>query len=127
MIFLRWSCALLLGAAGLLGAETAAKKSFDIPADAAARSLKRFSEQASLQVIFPSQVVAGVRTHAIKGEMTPREALEGMLRNTGLALIHDEKTGAYSVRKETNGQGGKPPGASPPASAELAPEPKKKN
>lgn len=100
---------LLTGGAALLGLlisawaapEEAAKKFFDLPADAAAKSLKLFSEQAGTQVIFPSQVARGIQTRGVKGEMTPRHALEGMLTGTGLVAVQDESTGAFAIRRET--------------------------
>ncbi len=77
-------------------------KSFDLPADAAERSIKRFSEQAGLEVFYPSSVTHNVRTRAVKGEMAPRAALDAMLSGTGLLVIQDEKTGAFSVKKEAD-------------------------
>ncbi|MBI5382330.1 MAG: TonB-dependent receptor [Opitutae bacterium] len=80
------------------GASTASKR-FDVPSDAAERALKVFSTQAGVDVLFPADVVAGVRTRAVSGEMTPREALTAMLTGTSLAAFQDEKTGAWTLRR----------------------------
>src|SRR5687768_2010552 len=44
----------------LAHAAEAIKKSFDLPADSIERSLKRFSAQSGLEVLFPTDTVAGV-------------------------------------------------------------------
>jgi len=83
-----------------------AKKLFDLPSDRAEKSLKLFSRQAGLEVIFPSEIAKEVRTNPVKGKMTAREALDAMLANTGLVLFEDS-TGAFTVRREgrdPNGQ-----------------------
>lgn len=89
----------LLGS--LLLAAEPAKRAFDLPSDTAEKSLKLFSRQAGLEVIFPSEIAKEVRTKPVKGAMTAREALAAMLTNTGLALFED-KTGAFTVRREGN-------------------------
>ena len=73
---------------------------FDLPADNAERSLKRFSAQAGLEVVFPSEIVNGVRTRAVKGRLTAREAMNRMLAGTGLVVTQDERTGAFSVARD---------------------------
>lgn len=72
---------------------------FDLPSDVAEVSLKRFSSQASREVLFASQITDGVRTNAVKGQMTRGEALRTLLAQTGLIAVADAKTGAFSVKK----------------------------
>jgi iron complex outermembrane recepter protein len=72
---------------------------FDLPAGEAEASLKHFSEESGQQVIFPTQLVRGVRTHAAEGRFTPDEALQEMLRGTGLTAVQDQRTGAYALRR----------------------------
>lgn len=74
---------------------------FDLPAAYADQSLKIFSAQAGLEVLFRSDITKGVRTNAVKGDLTPREALTALLSGTGLVAVQDEQTGVFSVRKET--------------------------
>ena len=78
------------------------RKTFDLPADSAEKSIRRFSEQSGLEVFYPSSVTKGVRTQAVKGEMTAREALDAMVAGTGLIVVRDEKTGAFSVKRDSD-------------------------
>lgn len=94
----RATCATLPGSA---------KRQFDLPADAAERSLKRFSTQSGLQVVFAPALTDGVRANAVKGAFTPTEAAERLLAGTPLRLTQDEKTGVVSVVRQEGVQ--KPP------------------
>jgi iron complex outermembrane receptor protein len=97
--------ALIFAALSALSAVAAdpapARKTYDLPADTADKSLRRFSEQSGIQVIFPSDVVRDVRANAVQGNLTSREALDRMLAGTGLVAVQDAQTGALTVRKET--------------------------
>ena len=77
-----------------------AKKNYDLPAGDAAGVLKQFSEVSGRETLFAADVVRGVRTAAVQGEFTPKEALDRMLANTGLTATQDAKTGAFGVRRE---------------------------
>jgi iron complex outermembrane recepter protein len=91
--------ALALGLASIASAAELAKRSFNVPAADAEKSLKVFSEQARLEVLFPTALVSGVRTQRVSGDLPPREALTQMLAGTGLVAVQDATTGAFSVRK----------------------------
>lgn len=97
-------CFAALAPALSVKAADSVKESFDISPDFAEKSLKVFSEQAGREVLFDSSVTKGVRTSSVKGEMTPREALDSMLADTDLVAVQDDKTGAFSVRKETSAE-----------------------
>ena len=79
-----------------LGADVA-KKPFDLPADVAARSLKAFAQQSGVEVLIRAELGREIRTQSVKGEFTPREALDRMLLHTGLAAKEDEETGAMAI------------------------------
>ncbi len=98
---IRVLCALTLGALLLLNARAAdeAKKSYDLPATDAATALKQFSEVSGRETLFAADIVRGVRTAAVKGEFTAKEALARMLAATGLTAVQDEKTGALAVKR----------------------------
>ena len=85
-------------ASGAIAAD-AAKRQFDLPADAAEQSLKRLSIQSALQVVFASEITDGIRANAVKGEFTPMEAADRLLAGTSLRVTHDEKTGVLSVKR----------------------------
>src|SRR5688572_1825127 len=91
---------LILAAAFAASPADSVKRTFDLPADAAERSIRRFSEQSGLEVFYPSSVAKGVRNQAVKGEMTAREAMDAMVTGTGLSVVRDEKTGAFSVKRD---------------------------
>ncbi len=93
---------LLLGLAVLpllSAAERSAKIAFDIPAGAAADTLKRAAQQARLEIAFPAEIVRGVNTRAIRGDYAPVEAMNLMLSDSGLAVVKDERTGAITVQR----------------------------
>ncbi len=98
---MRLCVGLVLSCTLALAAPEVAKKLFDLPRDRADRSLKRFSEQAGLEIVFSAQLARGVETQPVKGEMTPNAALDAMLAHTGLEAVQEPTTGAFSVRKRT--------------------------
>ena len=75
----------ILTPASSLGADDAVR-SFDIPADHAEKSLRVFSAQSGVQVIFPSDAVKDVTTKAVKGDMLPGVALDQLLSGTRLVV-----------------------------------------
>lgn len=84
----------------LLAAEPVAKN-FDIPAGAAEVALKAFSTQAGVEVVFSTSAVRRTRTNEVKGRFSPRQALDQMVRDTGLSVEQDAKTGALIVARTT--------------------------
>ncbi len=93
------------------------RKTYDLPADNADKALRRFSEQAGIQVLFPTEITRDVRAGAVKGTLTVREALDQMLAGTGLVAVQDSRTGALTVRREGAAEKN---GASPVATGVVA-------
>ena len=89
-------------------------KAFDLPAGMANESLKKFSVQSGLEVIFPTGVARRIRTPAVKGEFTDGEAMARLLEGSGLIAIRDEKSGAFTVMRSRDGNA--PERAPPPPS-----------
>jgi iron complex outermembrane receptor protein len=87
----------------LWGAEPG-KRRFNLPADSAEKSLKAFSTQAGVEVLFPSDAAAGVRTNAVKGDFTPLEAARRMLAGTTL-YFRDESNGVVRIARGTDPNG----------------------
>ncbi|MFO1451275.1 MAG: TonB-dependent receptor [Opitutaceae bacterium] len=85
----------------LRAADEPARHAFELSAGAAEPSLKRFSEQSGHQVLFPTDLVKNVRTNAVRGTLTAREALERLLADTGLSASQDAATGAFAIRSES--------------------------
>jgi outer membrane receptor protein involved in Fe transport len=95
------------------------KMSFNVPSDAAERSLKKFSAQSGREVLFDSDAVGNVTTNAVKGDYVPREALDLMLAGTKLIATEDDKTGAFRVQRSAP-QADPAPGSSAAASPDAA-------
>src|SRR5262245_52889949 len=94
--FLVWWMSWLLMVVGARAA-TEGAKSFNIPAGEAAATLKQFSAQAGEQLLYSMEAVKGVTSHAIKGQMSPREALSQMFTGTALTIVQDRSNGALSL------------------------------
>jgi outer membrane receptor protein involved in Fe transport len=80
-------------------ADPEAKKSYNLPTADAAESLKRFAETSGRETLFAAEVVRGVKTKPVSGNLTAQEAIAALLADTGLAYAVDEKTGAIAVRR----------------------------
>src|SRR5882724_256603 len=68
------------------GAETDTRN-FDVPSGNAEQTLKLFSEQSGHALIASSEVVKGVKTNAVHGELASSAALDQMLDGTGLVAV----------------------------------------
>ena len=102
-LLLRRVCRLILFVliSSLHAAATPEKQVFDVPAGNAPQTLKQFAVQAKSEIVFAADRIDGVKTNAVQGVFTPREAIGIMLVDTGLAVTQDQKTGAFAVRPET--------------------------
>ena len=80
-----WLISLLpLGLLILLGPPTltaapSSRKTFDVPAGTAPATLHQFSAQAGGHLLYSAELVAGLKTQAVKGDLTAREALTRMV------------------------------------------------
>jgi len=98
-----------------LAKEGETKKTFDLPAGDAAATLKKFSEISGHETLFAADAVRGVKTAAVKGELTASEALQALLANSGLTATQDTKTGAFAVSKGNGNPGPNAERAVPPS------------
>ena len=92
---------LALVARGALAAATATENArvFDVPAGEAVETLKRTAQQGGVEIVFLAATVLGVRTAAVRGEFTPRDALDRLVRHTGLVVVRDDRTGTLTVNR----------------------------
>ncbi len=110
-----WLAGLALAGSALAGEGT---RRFEIPAGDAADTLKLAAQQGGLEIAFFAETVRGIRTPALRGNFTPREALECLVAGTGLVLGADGAADPLTVRKKTPSFDGhaitqeKPPSAS---------------
>ena len=101
----------------------------DLPADSLSASLRLLAKEADLQISFPPEDVAGLRSEPLQGDYTPREALSRLLKGTDLQAVEN---GADSIAvrrnmaepKSTSKQGPRPaePMAPPEATARVLAE-----
>ncbi len=87
----------------------AAPRTFDIPAGDAVAALRLFTQQSGELLIYPGELVAGVRTDPVKGALPPLDALRRMFRRTPIVVARDDRTGALLLRHK-----------SPPPSTEVS-------
>lgn len=124
---LRYVVLLLLTAFRVFGADTD-RRAFNVAAGEAALTLKTFASQADREIMFPAETVAGIRTSAVKGHFTPRDALDRLIAHTDLTVVEDARTGAFVVNRAALS---KPtplnPSPSPRSSAESDKNMKPKN
>lgn len=103
---LRWALALAMWAwTTLLFAAADTKQDFAIPAGTADRTLKQFATQAGVEVVYPAEVVRGVKTPEVRGRLTPVEAVGLLLSGTGLSSAQDARTGALSISRHNDPNG----------------------
>ena len=81
-------------------AAESSKKRFDLPADSAELSLKRFSKQAGIEVVFATQSTTGVRTPEVRGEFNPLEALSRLLAGTPLSARSEDDGHTILIDRE---------------------------
>jgi hypothetical protein len=86
-----------LAVGGFMLAAEPALRDFDLPADVAAKSLKIFAQQAETEILIQAELGREVRTRAVKGRYTPREAIERMLASTGLTVKEDAETRSMAI------------------------------
>ncbi len=98
-------------------------RSFDVPAGEAAQTLKQFAAQAGREIVYADDAVGRVKTNAVQGELTPKEAIDRLLADTGLTATEDAKTGAWAVRKTASNPDGKKARAGGPVTASGHPDP----
>ncbi len=97
--------AVSLTVAGSLSAAEPAKKSYDVPAGNAVATLKQFAAQSGEQLLYSAEQVAEVKTNAVSGKLTAREALAAMVAGTKLAVTQDKGTGALAVTRADDPNG----------------------
>ena len=93
-----------LAGLSLLAAE---KRSFDIPAGAADKALREFIAQSGSELVYPAEIARGVKSNAVKGEFTAKEALQRIVAGSDLLVAQDAKTGVLTVSRTSGPNGGR--------------------
>lgn len=73
---------------------------FDIPAQNLSQSLEALSNLSGSQMIYPAELVQGLKGSAVKGSFTPGEALKRLLKGSGLDAKPTGK-GSFTLVKQT--------------------------
>lgn len=73
------------------------------------QTLRLFSQQSGVQILYPPDEVRGRRTNPVRGRFAAREALEILLERTGLVAVHDPHSGAVFIKRETLPRGARSP------------------
>jgi hypothetical protein len=95
------------------------RKPYALPAGEAPLALNQFAEQSGEQVIFLLNQVKGVRTNAVNGRFTAREAIERLVADTGLRVVADQQTGAFMIQRLAERP---PPGGTSDSNKKRSPE-----
>ncbi len=93
-------------------ASPSVRRPYALPPGDAAEILRRFADESGYQIVFLTDVVRGVETQAVAGELSAREALDRLLAGTPLAVSEDTATGALMIYR--------PAPARPPAAPRAA-------
>lgn len=94
------------------------RKSFDVPAGDAEKSLKLFSVQSGREVLFSTETTSDIRTNAVRGEFSPAEAAQKLLTGTRLQAIENPESGTFVVSR---GEPARPPAANATPDVRSAP------
>ncbi|MDB6114012.1 MAG: Iron complex outerrane recepter protein [Lacunisphaera sp.] len=107
--------AALLGLPAWAAAGGETPKVFDVVAGDAVTALKRAAQQAGLEIVFPAELVQGVKTNAVHGTFRPRDAFDRLTAGTVLVVVQDQPSGALIVRRRLLA-----PASAAPAGAKTA-------
>ncbi|MEM9911450.1 MAG: TonB-dependent receptor [Pseudomonadota bacterium] len=75
------------GIATVAAAEIKQRIDIDIPSQPLVNALNELGEKTGLQAVASEQFYEGVQSTAVAGDMTPKEALAGLLEGTGLTFL----------------------------------------
>lgn len=81
-------------------APNSAHVQLSIPPQSLASALNQLAQQAGRQFVIDARLARGQTTKGLQGAFTPEQALETMLRGTG--LIYDDLGGTFVVKRRTS-------------------------
>ena len=73
---------------------------FDIPSEPLAEALQDFSQRSGVELLYESAITTGLKSPALKGSFTPRDALRQLLAGTGF-IVHYNLHNAVSLSLPT--------------------------
>ncbi len=90
---------IFLCGASLLIAGSAAAHDFDIPAGDLKSALDAYIKQAGVELVVSSSAIKGVKSHGVRGDVAPDEALTRILKGTGFN-IYRQSSGALGITQQ---------------------------
>lgn len=91
----------------------AATRAISVPAGPLTPALNRLAAQTGLQILFDARLASGKTTRGVKGNMSARQALSGLLEGTNLVVRFTGANAATIVAPASVGAAGLPEGAIP--------------
>jgi hypothetical protein len=86
------------GGAAAQGSDPA-RRSYELAAGDAVTTLRQLSAISGREILFPAEIVRGVRTNPVRGEFTALEAARHLLAGTSLFVTQDERSGALAIHR----------------------------
>lgn len=80
------------------GPAQAQSRTFNVAAGPANRTIPTFAKQAGVQILAGGDIVRGKRTNSVKGALSLNQALQLLLRGTGLGASGPDSTGIVTIR-----------------------------
>src|SRR5687767_14507877 len=95
------ACALLLALSVPALSKADDTVQFDIASQPLSTALKSFAEQAKMQILYRQDVVEGAMANAVVGSYDKRNALQQLIRGTGLEIVFSADNAA-TIRTKTD-------------------------
>jgi hypothetical protein len=96
-----WCAALLAsGGAAAIPGSLDAPIALELPAQPLGESLRGLAKQGDLQILFEASLVAGRDGREIRGRLSAREALDALLRDSGLEA-YEQAPGVVVIRRRS--------------------------
>ncbi len=83
-------CGTVLFGLSVTGPAIAESRHFDLPAQPAVKSIPLFAMQAGIQIVAPTDHLAGINTVSLNGDFERDQALKQLLRGTPLVIASDD-------------------------------------
>ncbi|MDT9600664.1 TonB-dependent receptor [Sphingosinicella rhizophila] len=102
-IFMSSGAALVVPAGSAAHAQSAAVRSFDIPAQPLDAALKAFARQSRQQLLYSPALVAGLTSSPLKGRYAPADGLQRLLQGSGVQ-VRTAPSGAFLLSANEAGE-----------------------
>ncbi|HEY5756359.1 MAG TPA: TonB-dependent receptor [Steroidobacter sp.] len=89
--------ALVCSATLAAGASELDRRPINVPAGDLAAALRTLATQSGVEFFYPTELVKGLQTEGVAGDLTPQEAVTKLLRGTSLVFREDASSGALLI------------------------------